>query len=218
MKGIAVIDTKITLNNGKDTSAIERMMNAPTVEDVKNMMDAHIESVTSFFPKNAQKLTELSTVVADAIVGGKKVLLCGNGGSASDAQHIAAEFVGRFVNNRRALASIALTTDSSILTAVGNDYGYEEVFSRQIEGLGKEGDILIAISTSGNSENIIRAVNSAKLLGIQSVSLTGKAGGKLNSMCDYNFCVEHPTTAHIQECHITFLHMLCALVEKELGF
>ncbi|MFT7144090.1 MAG: D-sedoheptulose 7-phosphate isomerase [Alphaproteobacteria bacterium] len=188
------------------------------VENVQEMMTAHIDAVTSFFPKNATKLSELAVFVADAITNGKKIMLCGNGGSASDAQHIAAEFVGRFVNDRRALASIALTTDTSILTAVGNDYGYDEVFARQVEGLGKEGDILIAISTSGNSENVIRAVNSAKLLGMQSVSLTGKSGGKLHEMCDFNFCVEHSTTAHIQECHITFLHMLCALVEKELGF
>lgn len=207
-----------------EATAINIKANANTakiidaVENVQEMMAAHIDAVTSFFPKNATKLSELAVVVAAAITNGKKILLCGNGGSASDAQHIAAEFVGRFVNDRRALASIALTTDTSILTAVGNDYGYDEVFARQVEGLGKEGDILIAISTSGNSENVIRAVNSAKLLGMQSVSLTGKSGGKLHEMCDFNFCVERPTTAHIQECHITFLHMLCALVEKELGF
>lgn len=185
---------------------------------IQSMVDAHIEAVNGFFMQNAAQLEALALTVSKAINNGNKVLLCGNGGSASDAQHIAAEFVGRFVNNRRALASIALTTDTSILTAVGNDYGYDEVFSRQVEGLGKTGDVLIAISTSGNSSNIIKAVASAKQLGIQTVSLTGKKGGTLHGSCDYNFCVEHPTTAHIQECHITFLHMLCALVEENLGF
>tara|TARA_R110000868_G_scaffold189695_2_gene433146 strand:- start:191579 stop:192184 length:606 start_codon:yes stop_codon:yes gene_type:complete len=188
------------------------------LEHIDSMMQAHLKAVNEFFPKNAEKLAELATVVADAIESGHKILLCGNGGSASDAQHIAAEFVGRFVNDRRALASIALTTDTSILTAVGNDYGYDEVFARQVDGLGKEGDVLIAISTSGNSENVIRAVNSSKALNMKTVSLTGRTGGKLHDMCDFNFCVEHPTTAHIQECHIAFLHMLCALVESEMGF
>lgn len=206
-----------TTNTNVGNDVIQTMMNKEK-PSVASMMQSHLDAVNSFFPKNAKTLEELASVTAKAITDGQKILLCGNGGSASDAQHIAAEFVGRFVNDRRALASIALTTDSSILTAIGNDYGYEEVFARQVDGLGKTGDILIAISTSGNSENVMRAVASAKTLGIKTVSLTGKSGGKLNGLCDYNFCVEYPTTSHIQECHITFLHMLCALVEEELGF
>ena len=200
------------------TKGMETVQKTPAVHMIQSMVDAHIEAVNGFFMKNAEALESLSNEVATCLKNGGKVLLCGNGGSASDAQHIAAEFVGRFVKDRRALASIALTTDTSILTAVGNDYGYDEVFSRQVEGLGREGDVLVAISTSGNSGNIIKAVQSAHDMGIKTVSLTGKEGGQLNGMCSYNFCVEHPTTAHIQECHITFLHMLCALVEKQMGF
>jgi D-sedoheptulose 7-phosphate isomerase len=185
---------------------------------IQSMVNAHIDAVNGFFMQNAPELEALAKTVAEAIESGNKILLCGNGGSASDAQHIAAEFVGRFVNDRRALASIALTTDSSILTAVGNDYGYDDVFCRQVDGLGKEGDVLIGISTSGNSANIIKAFESAKALNIKTVSLTGKNGGQIHGTCDFNFCVEHPTTAHVQECHIAFLQMLCALVEKNLGF
>lgn len=185
---------------------------------IQSIVEAHMQAVSDFFSKNSEGLEQLANTVATAIENGAKVMLCGNGGSASDAQHIAAEFVGRFVNDRKALASIALTTDTSILTAVGNDYGYDEVFARQVEGLGKAGDVLIAISTSGNSANIIKAVQSAKAQNIHTVSLTGKKGGELHGMCDFNFCVEHPTTAHIQETHIMFLHALCALTEKNLGY
>ncbi len=148
------------------TKGMETVQKTPAVNMIQSMVDAHIEAVNGFFMKNAEALESLSNEVATCLKNGGKVLLCGNGGSASDAQHIAAEFVGRFVKDRRALASIALTTDTSILTAVGNDYGYDEVFSRQVEGLGREGDVLVAISTSGNSGNIIKAVQSAHDMGI----------------------------------------------------
>lgn len=206
------------MKNTSETTKVVQFDEFSSKEMIQSMVNAHLDAVNGFFMKNASQLESLAKTVTEAILNGNKILLCGNGGSASDAQHIAAEFVGRFVNDRKALASIALTTDTSILTAVGNDYGYDEVFCRQVDGLGKEGDVLIGISTSGNSANIIKAFESAESLGITTVSLTGKNGGKIHNTCDFNFCVEYPITAHVQECHITFLHMLCALTEKRLGY
>ena len=185
---------------------------------IKQMTMAHLTTVVDFFDEVAAGLDDLADTVSSCISNGGKVLLCGNGGSAADAQHIAAEFVGRFVNDRPSLASIALTTDTSILTAVGNDYGYDEVFSRQVEGLGRPGDILIGITTSGNSANVLRAFEVAKKMGITSVALTGKTGGQAKTAADVSFTVTTPETARIQECHIMFLHMLCALVEDRLGY
>jgi D-sedoheptulose 7-phosphate isomerase len=142
--------------------------------------------------------------------------LCGNGGSAADAQHIAAELVGRFVADRRALPAIALTTDTSALTAIANDYGYDAVFSRQLEGLAQPGDVLIAISTSGNSANVLAAANTGKAMGVQVLGLLGGSGGKLLNACDDSLVVPSKTTARIQECHILIGHMLCDLVETAL--
>jgi len=143
-----------------------------------------------------------------------KILLCGNGGSAADAQHIAAELSGRFKKERKPLAGIALTTDTSALTAIGNDYGYEYVFSRQVEAIGKEGDVLIAISTSGNSKNVITAIKSAKEIGMKIITLTGKDGGKMKDMGDLNLIVPSDDTPRIQEMHIMIGHMICALVDQ----
>ena len=147
---------------------------------------------------------------------GGKILFCGNGGSAADAQHIAAELIGRFVNDRRALPAVALTTDTSALTAISNDYGYDHVFSRQIEGLCAEGDVLIAISTSGNSPSILEAVKAAKALGATTLGLTGKSGGELKDAVDCALVVPSSTTARIQEMHIVIGHLLCALIERHL--
>jgi len=153
----------------------------------------------------------------DAVRNGHKLLFCGNGGSAADAQHLAAEMVGRLVRDRRALASLALTTDSSALTCIANDFGYEEVFARQVEGLGKNGDVLIAISTSGNSPNVIRAVEVAKPMGITTVGLLGRSGGQLAGLVDLPLIVQAEETARIQEAHIFLGHVLCTLVEHSLG-
>ncbi len=161
----------------------------------------------------------LDTVCHDVIAAyraGKKTLIAGNGGSAADAQHIAAEFVSRFYFDRPALASIALTTDTSALTAIGNDYGYELLFSRQLEANAQTGDVYIAISTSGNSKNIIHSLEVAKKLGIKTVGLTGMKGGKMAEMVDYCVRVPSDETPRIQECHILIGHILCAAVEKEL--
>jgi D-sedoheptulose 7-phosphate isomerase len=147
---------------------------------------------------------------------GKKILLAGNGGSAADAQHIAAELVGRYGFDRPSIPSIALTTDTSSLTAIGNDYGYDKVFSRQLEGLGSKGDLFIGISTSGNSENIINAFKSAKEKSIATLALVGRGGGKMAQMADYSITVPSDSTPRIQESHILIGHILCDIIEKEL--
>lgn len=151
----------------------------------------------------------------EALKAGNKVLFCGNGGSAADAQHLAAELIGRFQKERRSLASIALTTDTSILTAVANDYGYDEVFARQVEGLGRFGDVLIGISTSGNSANVVKAALKARDTGMHTIAFTGEGGGKLKDICDITFAVPSKVTARIQEMHIMVGHIICELVEEE---
>jgi len=150
--------------------------------------------------------------MTDCLRSGGKVMACGNGGSAADAQHFAAELIGRFERERQELAAIALTTDSSILTAVGNDYSYDEVFSKQVRGLGKPGDILLGISTSGNSKNVVKAIEAAKKLGMKIIALTGNGGGKIATLLDsgdIHLCAPSTRTARIQETHLVLLHSLC---------
>lgn len=176
-------------------------------------------AVKEAFLADEANIELLNRVAGDLIAAyraGKKTLIAGNGGSAADAQHIAAEFVSRFYFDRPALPSIALTTDTSALTAIGNDYGYEHLFSRQLEANGCSGDIYIAISTSGNSKNVLKSLESAKKLGIKTVGLTGRSGGKMKEMVDYCICVPSDETPRIQETHILIGHILCAAVEKEL--
>lgn len=146
----------------------------------------------------------------------RKILIAGNGGSAADAQHFAGELVSRFYFDRPALAAIALTTDTSILTAVGNDYGYEDVFARQIQAHGQPGDVFIAISTSGNSPSILKAMTQAKELGLTVVGLTGRSGGKMKALCDICLCAPSESTPRIQECHLLIEHSLCACIEETL--
>ena len=152
--------------------------------------------------------------ISEAIRRGNKLLIAGNGGSAADAQHIAAEVVGRFYRERRGLPAIALTTDTSILTSIGNDYGFEQIFSRQIEALGRKGDVFLGISTSGNSVNVVNAVRKAAELGITTVGLTGEEGGKLKGLVDILIAVPSSNTPRIQEVHITIGHIICELVEQ----
>ena len=150
--------------------------------------------------------------MTECLRSGGKVMACGNGGSAADAQHFAAELIGRFERERQELAAIALTTDSSILTAVGNDYSYDEVFSKQVRGLGKPGDILLGISTSGNSKNVVKAIEAAKKLGMKVIALTGNGGGKITGLLDSNdvhLCAPSTRTSRIQETHLVLLHSLC---------
>jgi D-sedoheptulose 7-phosphate isomerase len=161
-------------------------------------------------------IAEVSRVIVEAVRQGKKILLCGNGGSAADAQHIAAEFVGRFAFDRPALPALALSVNTSCVTAIGNDYGFDLVFSRQIEALGQKGDVAIGISTSGNSANVIHAMSTSKRLGLHTVALTGCTGGKL--MDEVDFCLRAPSndTPRIQECHILMGHIISELVEHTI--
>jgi D-sedoheptulose 7-phosphate isomerase len=167
-----------------------------------------------------KKFIAATAAIADRIARslnrGGKVMLAGNGGSAADAQHMAAELVGRFVNDRKALAAIALTTDTSALTAIGNDYGFENVFARQIEALGRKGDIFIAISTSGRSKNVIAALRAAKKLGLVNVGVTRASKTPMHKLCDVVLGAPSDETALIQQLHITAAHAICHLVEREL--
>jgi len=159
------------------------------------------------------KIYEASKICLNAYRNNNKIILAGNGGSAADAQHIAAEFVSRFRFDRPGLPSLALSTDTSMITAIGNDYGYENIFSRQLQANGKDGDVLIAISTSGNSDNIIKAIEEAKSMGIFSIGLTNIDGGQLNDKCDLCINVPYHETAIVQESHIMIGHIICGYVE-----
>lgn len=163
-----------------------------------------------------QQVTDMGHLLIDRYQAGNKLLVAGNGGSAADAQHIAAEFVSRFNFDRPGLPALALTTDTSILTAVGNDYGYDQLFRRQVEANGVCGDVFLGISTSGNSPNILRALEAARSKGIVTFGLTGKTGGKMRELCDHCLCVPSENTPRIQEAHILIGHTLCAMVELAL--
>jgi D-sedoheptulose 7-phosphate isomerase len=167
-------------------------------------------------PEVVPTVAKVCEIIVTSIEQGNKLLLFGNGGSAADAQHIAGEFVGRFAFERRALPALALSVNTSCVTAIGNDYGFDLIFSRQIEALGRPGDVAIGISTSGNSQNVLRAVLVAKGLGLQTIGLTGCAGGKLKSAVDYCICVPSDETPRIQECHIMIGHIISELVEHTI--
>ncbi len=181
-----------------------------------NKIEEAIEIKRRFFVENAERLIEAAKLIAGVFRKGGKLLIVGNGGSAADAQHLAAEFVNRFEMERAPLPAIALTTDTSILTSVGNDYSFHEVFSKQVRALGRAGDMLLAISTSGNSENVLKALEQAKKMDIATIALTGRDGGRLKGMADITLVVEAESTPRIQEVHITACHMLCELTEKML--
>lgn len=182
---------------------------------IKQQIAEHINAATTVYGLRSQ-IKRLCPKIEEALMKGNKIMLMGNGGSAADCQHIAAEFVGRFKLERRSYPALALTTDTSILTAVANDYSFDAVFSRQVEGLGKKGDILFGISTSGNSSNIISAVKLAKKRSILTVGLLGKDGGALKDLVDLPIVVSVQNTARIQECHMLIAHVLCDIVEKNL--
>jgi len=191
-------------------------MDKNTIERLRQRASQHfLDSIA--VKQEAEKVLPESVAQAvvamvDCLRSGGKVMACGNGGSAADAQHFAAELIGRFERERQELAAIALTTDTSILTAVGNDYSYDEVFSKQVRGLGKKGDILLGISTSGNSKNVVKAIEAAKKIGLNVIALTGNSGGKIASLLDANdihLCVPSNRTARIQETHLVLLHGLC---------
>lgn len=185
-------------------------------EKIQGHINEHI-AVAQSLAALAPAIQEAASVCIEALRAGCRIYLCGNGGSASDAQHIAAELVGRFVDDRRALPAIALNTDTSALTAIANDYGYDHVYVRQVEGLVRAGDVLIAISTSGKSPNVNLASEAAKSLGATVVGLSGKTGGALLELADIAIVVPSNTTARIQEGHILIGHILCDLIEDGLG-
>lgn len=167
-------------------------------------------------PAIMASIKDAATATVDAYKRGKKTLIAGNGGSAADAQHIAGEFVSRFYFDRPGIPSIALSTDTSIITAIGNDYGFDRLFERQVHAQGTEGDIFIGLTTSGNSENIVRALHACKEKGIKSIVLTGKSGGKASELCDICIKVPSEETPRIQESHILIAHIICCIVEEEL--
>jgi len=169
-----------------------------------------------FFKQNQQPLIHSAGLIADAFKAGNKLLICGNGGSAADAQHIAAEFINRYVIERPPLPAIALSTDTSTITSIGNDYSFDHVFLKQIKAIGKDGDVLLAISTSGESKNVVMAVKTAVNMGIKTIGMTGKSGGKMAKMVDLLLNVDSDITARIQEVHITAGHIICELVDHIL--
>lgn len=186
------------------------------VDEIKRQLNAHIDAVNMVAEQLTEPIAECARMLVDALKGGHKLLIMGNGGSAADAQHFAAEMVGRFLMERKALPAIALTTDTSILTAVGNDYGFDEIFKRQVEALAGSGDVLIGISTSGNSLNIKRALEAGKKIGAGTIGLLGRDGGEIGPMVDLNLTVPSFETPRIQEAQLIIIHILCDLIEKGL--
>jgi D-sedoheptulose 7-phosphate isomerase len=183
-------------------------------EHVKELARASIRAKEQFFEERADDVVRAAELMIAALRSGRKILLFGNGGSAADAQHLAAELVNRYRRARPALAALALTTDTSILTAIANDASFEEVFSRQIEALGEPGDVAIAISTSGRSPNVVRAVETARRLGLRTIGLLGRDGGLVAPLVDVPLIVPAEETPRIQEVHITLGHILCDLIES----
>ena len=183
---------------------------------IEQRLTEHLETLQRLKASDLpQKLEKCAACVEKALSGGHKVLFCGNGGSAADSQHLAAEFVGRFQKERKGLPAIALTVDTSILTSVANDYGYEAVFAHQVQALGERGDVLIGISTSGNSKNVLLAIEEAKEKGITCIGMTAEGGGKMADVCDICLTVPVRVTARAQEMHILMGHILCELVDHE---
>lgn len=185
-------------------------------ERMKAAFLSHREVMDALERELGPKMIQVTELLVDTFRRGKKLLVMGNGGSAADAQHLAGEIVGRFRLERRGLPAIALSTDSSILTAVGNDYGFEAIFSRQVEALAQEGDVVIGISTSGSSPNVHSALRLAREMGCRTVGLLGKDGGSIRELVDIDLTVPGQDTPRIQEGHITIIHILCELVEQEL--
>jgi D-sedoheptulose 7-phosphate isomerase len=183
----------------------------------------HLAASRDAFAKAAEDanfvaaLGTIAAAMAASLKSGGKILLCGNGGSAADAQHIAGELLSRYEFDRAPLAAVALTTDTSVLTAIGNDYGYEQVFERQVQGLGRKGDVLVALSTSGRSPNILRALDAAKKSGLVTIGFTGAKGGDMAARCDFMLRAPSDKTPVIQQIHITAAHVICGLIERSIG-
>jgi len=195
--------------------------NSPTPENssanlLTSSLEEHLQAMRALLDSRLGEIEAAGRLICDALTAGKKILLCGNGGSAADAQHIAAELVGRYERQRRAFPAVALTTDTSALTALSNDYGYETVFARQVEALATSGDVLIAISTSGKSPNILKAAEKARALGCRTIALAGCSGEPLAGQCDLAVVVPSERTSRVQEAHITIGHLWCEMVDAML--
>ena len=186
------------------------------IDLVRKQLEASIQTMTRVLNDDAihAAVVEAGRLTAEAMKRGRKLMICGNGGSAADAQHLAAEFVSRLTIDRPALRAIALTTDTSILTAIGNDHSYDNIFERQVEALGQEGDVLLAISTSGNSKNCVKALKLANAIGIHTVALTGNRGGLMAALAEINIIIPSDTTMNIQESHLALEHIFCMVVER----
>ncbi len=185
-------------------------------ERIKDILLESIQVKEEILRNQVESIFEISHLMIDCLKKDGKVIVFGNGGSASDSQHIAAELVGRFKKDRSALAGIALTTNTSILTSLANDYGYDVVFSRQVEALGKKNDVVLGISTSGKAKNVALGIKQAKKMGIKTVALTGGDGGEIVKLADVSLLVPSKITARIQEAHITIAHIICEMIEQEL--
>ena len=179
-------------------------------------LKSHREIIERVIDSLQDDIEKVSTIALETIKNGNKIILMGNGGSAADAQHIAAEFTGRYKKERRGLPAIAITTDTSALTAIGNDYGYQHVFQRQVEALANKGDLLIGISSTGNSENVIEAFKKGKEIGCKSIGLSGKGGGLFNNQCDFNLIVPSQDTPRVQEMHILIGHIICQIIDNSI--
>lgn len=186
------------------------------IEEIKSQFNQNIKLHQRSMEELSPQIAKAAELIIGAYKNGKKLLLCGNGGSAADAQHIAAEFIGRFKKERKGLPAIALTTDTSILTSVANDYWYDLLFARQVEALGDKGDVLIGISTSGNSRNIIRAVEAANFKGLKTIGFLGSDGGELKNLVEVPIIVSFKGSDRVQEVHILMGHIICSLVESNL--
>lgn len=187
---------------------------------MKTLFLKNLDQHLKLFEKLGEIDSQISKVIdacAGSVMQGGKIMFCGNGGSAADSQHLAAEFTGRFIKDRKPLPALALSTDTSALTCIGNDYCFDDIFARQVAALGKKEDCLIGISTSGNSGNVVNAIKVCRPLGITSIGLLGRDGGKLKDLCDLSIIVPSDVTARIQEAHILIGHTICGAVEQSLG-
>jgi D-sedoheptulose 7-phosphate isomerase len=196
--------------------------NSQTTQDtmrslLNRSLQEHLEAIQALIDSKLNEIEQAGLLIVETLAAGNKILLCGNGGSAADAQHIAAELVGRYEQQRRSFPAMALTTDTSALTALSNDYGFEEVFARQVQGLAGAGDLLIGISTSGKSPNIMKAVEQAQAMKCKTIALTGFSGEPLASHCDLAVIVPSDRTSRVQEAHITIGHLWCEMVDKLLA-
>jgi D-sedoheptulose 7-phosphate isomerase len=180
---------------------------------IEKALRESVKAKEDFIRENGRNLVLLAEKISSAFTGDRKLMICGNGGSAADAQHAAAEFVNRFMLERPPLPALALTTDTSIITSIGNDYSFDDIFSKQVKAIGMEGDVLLTISTSGNAANVISAAKAARGLGIYTAALTGRDGGRLGALVDMGLVVKSNTTPRIQEVHLFVLHMICQLVD-----